>query len=123
MHRKTVALLVDAFATVEQIEDLARFRITHEMSEGTIQESRVAPGPGPPQARPARKLHPDVVAQQKKDVRNLLLMFRFLNALCICTFFQPDEYFQALEPAWGLAFGPDSGAWMTWVNSSLNPFS
>lgn len=44
-----------------------------------------------------------------------VLIVRFVNALTIATFFQPDEYFQALEPAWNLAFGSDSGAWMTWV--------
>lgn len=45
-----------------------------------------------------------------------LFLLRTLNALCTGrTFFQPDEYFQALEPAWNLAFGPHSGAWLTWV--------
>jgi GPI mannosyltransferase 3 len=46
-----------------------------------------------------------------------LIGSRLLNALIIQTFFQPDEYFQALEPAWALAFGPQSGAWITWVSS------
>ena len=46
-----------------------------------------------------------------------LLAFRLLNALTLSTFFQPDEYFQSLEPAWALAFGPDSHAWITWVCS------
>jgi hypothetical protein len=32
------------------------------------------------------------------------------------TFFQPDEYFQSLEPAWQIAFGEDQGAWITWVS-------
>lgn len=45
----------------------------------------------------------------------LLLAFRIVNALSIKTFFQPDEYFQSLEPAWRIAFGADSGAWTTWV--------
>jgi phosphatidylinositol glycan class B len=44
-----------------------------------------------------------------------LVAFRIFNALSLRTFFQPDEYYQSLEPAWQLAFGPDSGAWMTWV--------
>ncbi|KAK2072466.1 hypothetical protein P8C59_006818 [Phyllachora maydis] len=61
-----------------------------------------------------------------KDVLQLLLVFRFVNALCVRTFFQPDEYFQALEPAWNLAFGDGSGAWLTWewqyqLRSSLHP--
>lgn len=46
-----------------------------------------------------------------------LIAFRILNALCVRTFFQPDEFFQSLEPAWQLAFGKDSGAWITWVIS------
>ncbi|KAJ0116485.1 hypothetical protein J7T55_007465 [Diaporthe amygdali] len=56
-----------------------------------------------------------------------LFLLRTLNALCTGrTFFQPDEYFQALEPAWNLAFGAHSGAWLTWewqyhLRSSLHP--
>ncbi|KAL5614762.1 hypothetical protein BROUX41_004851 [Berkeleyomyces rouxiae] len=51
---------------------------------------------------------------------------RTLNALAIRTFFQPDEYFQSLEPAWHAAFGSSSGAWITWewkyfLRSSLHP--
>ncbi|KAI6800842.1 glycosyltransferase family 22 protein [Hortaea werneckii] len=56
----------------------------------------------------------------------LLLAWRYINAANLRTFFQPDEYFQALEPAWNLAFGPESGAWITWewregLRSSLHP--
>jgi len=45
----------------------------------------------------------------------ILIAYRLLNALVVRTFFQPDEYYQSLEPAWWLAFGDDSGAWITWV--------
>lgn len=48
-------------------------------------------------------------------VFSALLAFRIVNALTTKTFFQPDEYFQALEPAWRIAFGAESGAWITWV--------
>ncbi|TGZ85651.1 hypothetical protein EX30DRAFT_314858 [Ascodesmis nigricans] len=41
----------------------------------------------------------------------LLLSFRILNAVTTRTFFQPDEYFQSLEPAWDLVFG---NGWLTW---------
>lgn len=47
-----------------------------------------------------------------------LLAFRNVNALAVKTFFQPDEYFQSLEPAWQAAFGEGSGAWITWVRLS-----
>jgi phosphatidylinositol glycan class B len=50
----------------------------------------------------------------------LLCAFRLVNAYFVQTFFQPDEYFQSLEPAWDLAFGPDSGAWLTWVRETCN---
>ncbi|RAH74094.1 putative glycosylphosphatidylinositol-alpha 1,2 mannosyltransferase [Aspergillus aculeatinus CBS 121060] len=55
-----------------------------------------------------------------------LLAFRLLNALTTRTFFQPDEYFQSLEPAWQAAFGENHGAWITWewrhqLRSSLHP--
>ncbi|EAQ88972.1 hypothetical protein CHGG_05591 [Chaetomium globosum CBS 148.51] len=74
----------------------------------------------------SKQVHAQVAAAQVGDVLSLLLLFRFINALCVRTFFQPDEYFQALEPAWSIAFGTDSGAWMTWewqyqLRSSLHP--
>jgi hypothetical protein len=47
----------------------------------------------------------------------LLLAFRIVNALTLRTFFQPDEFFQSLEPAWQLAFGTTGDAWITWVNA------
>ncbi|KAJ4314889.1 glycosylphosphatidylinositol anchor biosynthesis [Fusarium piperis] len=55
-----------------------------------------------------------------------IIVIRLINAWWIATFFQPDEFFQSLEPAWDLAFGPRSGAWLTWewqhqLRSSLHP--
>lgn len=55
-----------------------------------------------------------------KDILLFLVAFRILNALTLQTFFQPDEYFQSLEPAWRLAFGEDSGAWITWVSAGAS---
>lgn len=55
-------------------------------------------------------------AATSRDILLFLIAFRILNALTIRTFFQPDEYFQSLEPAWEMAFGADSGAWITWVS-------
>lgn len=52
---------------------------------------------------------------QRRDMMYLLIILRFVNAITIRTFFQPDEYFQSLEPAWEMAFGTSSGAWITWV--------
>jgi phosphatidylinositol glycan class B len=89
-------------------------------------ESGIAPGATdkPDSKRGSTKkthsqMHAQVAAAQVHDVLSLLLAFRFLNALCLRTFFQPDEYFQALEPAWSIAFGSGSGAWLTWVNINL----
>lgn len=67
---------------------------------------------------------PTVAAVQARDALAVIFAVRFVNALCVRTFFQPDEYFQALEPAWNLVFGEDSGAWLTWVRSfRMAPFS
>lgn len=55
-------------------------------------------------------------ATKSRDVLLFLIAYRILNALTIKTFFQPDEYFQSLEPAWDMAFGSGSGAWITWVS-------
>lgn len=74
-----------------------------------------------------RKAVADVVhSASARDILLFLVAFRLLNALTIRTFFQPDEYFQSLEPAWRMAFGEDSGAWITWVGqlpSLLNAVS
>lgn len=61
----------------------------------------------------------DSTGPSGQDVLLFLVASRILNALIIQTFFQPDEYFQALEPAWALATGPNSGAWLTWVRDLL----
>ena len=53
-----------------------------------------------------------------RDILLFLIGLRIVNALSVKTFFQPDEYFQSLEPAWEIAFGADSGAWITWVRWS-----
>ena len=55
-------------------------------------------------------------AATSQDILLFLVAFRILNALSIRTFFQPDEFFQSLEPAWAIAFGEGSGAWITWVS-------
>ncbi|KAL8931716.1 MAG: hypothetical protein Q9216_007099, partial [Gyalolechia sp. 2 TL-2023] len=65
-------------------------------------------------------------AATSQDILLFLIAFRILNALSIRTFFQPDEYYQSLEPAWEIAFGPDSGAWITWewrnqLRSAIHP--
>lgn len=65
------------------------------------------------QAAQAPALHP-------QNVLLGLIALRIVNALTTRTFFQPDEYFQALEPAWQIAFGSESGAWITWVSLQLH---
>jgi phosphatidylinositol glycan class B len=55
-----------------------------------------------------------------------LLAFRTINGLILKTFFQPDEFFQSLEPAWHWTFGSMSGAWITWewkesLRASMHP--
>lgn len=59
-------------------------------------------------------------ATTSQDILLFLVAFRVLNALSIRTFFQPDEFFQSLEPAWEIAFGANSGAWITWVSCGPN---
>ncbi|KAH9836920.1 glycosyltransferase family 22 protein [Teratosphaeria destructans] len=81
-------------------------------------------GPKGQQATQARSTRSSV--QPIYFVLICLIAFRVVNALCIRTFFQPDEYFQSLEPAWQSAFGPESGAWITWewrehLRSSAHP--
>jgi GPI mannosyltransferase 3 len=58
---------------------------------------------------------PDRKTEHTTGIWYLILIIRIINGLCVATFFQPDEYFQSLEPAWQMAFGNQSGAWITWV--------
>lgn len=66
---------------------------------------------------------PEVEEARYRDTWTIFVIFRLANAVALVTFFQPDEYYQALEPAWQLAFGPDSGAWITWVSSPMKQLS
>lgn len=56
-----------------------------------------------------------LVAEQAREALAVIFAVRLANSLCVRTFFQPDEYFQVLEPAWQLLYGENSGAWLTWV--------
>ncbi|ERS96786.1 hypothetical protein HMPREF1624_06995 [Sporothrix schenckii ATCC 58251] len=77
-------------------------------------------------AAAAGTLHREVADAQSTDILWALVALRWIGAFTVRTFFQPDEYFQALEPAWQLAHGPASGAWITWewkhrLRASLHP--
>ncbi|KAI1268301.1 glycosyltransferase family 22 protein [Xylariaceae sp. FL1019] len=66
------------------------------------------------------------ITNQTREGLFVIFLFRLVNALCVRTFFQPDEYFQALEPAWQMVYGDHSGAWLTWewrhaLRSSIHP--
>lgn len=73
---------------------------------------------GGPKASEEKKEKPKAQNQVSNEPAVLNFLFltlvsiRILNALTIRTFFQPDEYFQSLEPAWDLVFG---NGWITWV--------
>lgn len=61
------------------------------------------------------RMRPTSYRDSTLSVFSLLLALRVANALALRTFFQPDEFFQSLEPAWQLAFGDNSHPWITWV--------
>ncbi|KAL2822779.1 Alg9-like mannosyltransferase family-domain-containing protein [Aspergillus cavernicola] len=69
---------------------------------------------------------PKTDASTSTNILLFLIAFRLLNSLTVRTFFQPDEFFQSLEPAWKIAFGENQGPWITWewehqLRSSLHP--
>ncbi|EEP77405.1 conserved hypothetical protein [Uncinocarpus reesii 1704] len=77
--------------------------------------------------RNTRHVRRHIQQRNSRDILLFLVGFRILNALCVRTFFQPDEFFQSLEPAWQIAFGDESGAWITWewkhhLRSSIHPY-
>ena len=86
-------------------------------AESTSSEQPLNPVIEPDHIVEPRPSHdrPASFALDPHNVFLFLLGLRLLNALSIRTFFQPDEYFQALEPAWHWAFGNGAGAWITWV--------
>lgn len=61
-----------------------------------------------------------LITEQAREALSVIFAVRFANSLCVRTFFQPDEYFQVLEPAWQMMYGNDSGAWLTWVRRPYN---
>lgn len=67
----------------------------------------------PPLRIKRRSSTPDNTQVTLQDRRILLglLCIRIFNALTINTFFQPDEYYQSLEPAWKLVFGYGETTW------------
>ena len=67
----------------------------------------------PPLRLKRRPAVPDEATALLQDRRILLLLLilRIFNALTIKTFFQPDEYYQSLEPAWRLVFGYGELTW------------
>ncbi|KAI1335143.1 glycosyltransferase family 22 protein [Xylariaceae sp. FL0016] len=76
--------------------------------------------------RPSENEVASMITTQARESLAVVFAFRVVNVLCIRTFFQPDEYFQALEPAWQMVYGENSGAWLTWewrhqLRSSLHP--
>lgn len=90
------------------------------MSTSTVSPpSRRAASEKPKQPTQSEEVQSMIYSQTCSDMWWMLLVLRFVNALCVSTFFQPDEYFQSLEPAWQMAFGSDSGAWITWVRVFL----
>ncbi|KAL2870369.1 putative glycosylphosphatidylinositol-alpha 1,2 mannosyltransferase [Aspergillus lucknowensis] len=80
------------------------------------------PTPSPSRLRLPSPPEPDV----SSNILLFLVAFRLVNSLTVRTFFQPDEFFQSLEPAWRIAFGDEQGPWITWewehqLRSSLHP--
>lgn len=71
----------------------------------------------PERLRVRRELQRHLNSGTPQNILLFLIAFRILNAFCVRTFFQPDEFFQSLEPAWQITFGKESGAWITWVRT------
>src|SRR5271156_4925156 len=80
---------------------------------GDIEEDK---SPADTTSRSRQSIRRAIEATNPQDILLFLVGFRLLNALIVRTFFQPDEYYQSLEPAWQMSFGESSGAWITWVS-------
>jgi hypothetical protein len=105
----TCCISASKFDLMQSIPNLGARRRRHLREQGAV-----------PMVSRTTVNRPPIYKQGAKFVFPLVVCFRIINALCVKTFFQPDEYFQSLEPAWRIAFGGQSGAWITWVSSELN---
>ncbi|KIW80445.1 hypothetical protein Z517_07061 [Fonsecaea pedrosoi CBS 271.37] len=90
-----------------------------QTGENASASRRLTRAPSSPSTRRSFSIAPH-------NVFLFLVGLRLVNALTTRTFFQPDEYFQALEPAWQWAFGGRAGAWITWewknhLRSAIHP--
>ncbi|KAL4768743.1 Alg9-like mannosyltransferase family-domain-containing protein [Aspergillus nidulans var. acristatus] len=91
-------------------------------SSSSSDAARASPHSSPP----SRLRPPSANSDVSSNILLFLIGFRLVNALTVRTFFQPDEFFQSLEPAWKIAFGVNQGPWITWewehqLRSSLHP--
>lgn len=83
----------------------------------------------PKKPQPQRTTPTALIRNPKQSIGWLFMslwLLRIANAITLQTFFQPDEFFQSLEPAWRSTFGPYSNAWITWewkegLRSSVHP--
>lgn len=118
-------LLLTTTTTSSLHDDAVSSNVSHSMRwifAGTFQSASVPFSAAESTSKMPPKTTPTATTSKKQQEWKLraavffaLLIFRVVNAHFVQTFFQPDEYFQALEPAWDIAFGPQSGAWITWV--------
>ncbi|KAL2861641.1 Alg9-like mannosyltransferase family-domain-containing protein [Aspergillus pseudodeflectus] len=96
-------------------------------SEAALPFSPLTPAPVTTSVPPPSRLRPpSPPPDASSNILLFLIAFRLVNALTVRTFFQPDEFFQSLEPAWKIAFGESQGPWITWewkhqLRSSLHP--
>jgi hypothetical protein len=115
-HKFSKHVLTSSFRKIERLVNGVIFRMSStSASPGAKKIASKEKGVLAPPKDEAT--NPLVQRQASSDTWMMLLAFRFTNVLCVATFFQPDEYFQSLEPAWQMAFGSQSGAWITWVRS------
>lgn len=89
-------------------------------SSSSSSASSASPSHSPP---PSRLSPPAANDATDANIILFLIGFRILNSLTVRTFFQPDEFFQSLEPAWKIAFGEDQGPWITWVSCASRRLS
>lgn len=88
-----------------------------ELSQASTKIDGDAVAPNDQKSSTRQTLHQVAESTTAQDILLFLIAFRILNALSVRTFFQPDEFFQSLEPAWQMVFGENNRAWITWVGA------
>ena len=103
-----IVFLIIIIIMVDETELKRRRKEKEEQEEVVAKDEQVA-------VQKIEKQKTQYESLPKPLVIQYLILLRLINAFTVNTFFQPDEYFQSLEPAHQFAFGYGDLTW-EWID-------